>query len=133
MSSSTSPAAGSHASPSFAVTSPADILSYVPHALGFMPEESLVVLAAGAEGIAVAPGTAGPSGLTAPLQPGAAGAPGALARHVVRRVHDHLVVLEEHQLRGLGQAPAQRREQYRGEVGRARLDHEVAREPAPVA
>ncbi|MPY11097.1 DUF4192 domain-containing protein [Arthrobacter bussei] len=44
MSSFTSPAAGSHASPSFAVTSPADILSYVPHALGFMPEESLVVL-----------------------------------------------------------------------------------------
>ncbi|MHA7286321.1 DUF4192 domain-containing protein [Arthrobacter sp. MDT3-44] len=31
-------------SPSFAVTSPADILSYIPHALGFMPDESLVVL-----------------------------------------------------------------------------------------
>ncbi|WP_422391722.1 DUF4192 domain-containing protein [Arthrobacter sp. N1] len=44
MSSSTSPAAGSPASPAYAVTSPADILSYVPHALGFMPEESLVVL-----------------------------------------------------------------------------------------
>lgn len=38
-------------------------------------EESLVVLAAGAEGVAVAPGTAGPGGLVAPLQPGAAGAP----------------------------------------------------------
>jgi hypothetical protein len=38
-------------------------------------EETLVVLAAGAEGVAVAPGTAGPGGLVAPLQPGAAGAP----------------------------------------------------------
>ena len=44
MSSPTSPAPGSPASPSFAVSSPADILSYVPHALGFMPGESLVVL-----------------------------------------------------------------------------------------
>ncbi|WP_104179432.1 DUF4192 family protein [Arthrobacter sp. B0490] len=43
MSSSKSPAPGSPASP-FAVTSPADILSYVPHALGFMPGRSLVVL-----------------------------------------------------------------------------------------
>jgi hypothetical protein len=42
MSSPMSPAPGR--SPSFAVTSPADILSYVPHALGFMPDESLVVL-----------------------------------------------------------------------------------------
>lgn len=40
----TSPAPGSPASPSFAVSSPADILSYVPHALGFVPHESLVVL-----------------------------------------------------------------------------------------
>lgn len=46
MSSSTSPPPGSAASPasSFTVTSPADILSYVPHALGFLPEESLVML-----------------------------------------------------------------------------------------
>ncbi|MBG6224753.1 hypothetical protein IWX63_001315 [Arthrobacter sp. CAN_A2] len=40
----TSPAPGTPASPSFVVTSPADILSYIPHALGFMPDESLVVL-----------------------------------------------------------------------------------------
>lgn len=44
MSSFSSPLPGSPASPSFAVTSPADILSYIPHALGFMPVESLVVL-----------------------------------------------------------------------------------------
>jgi hypothetical protein len=44
MTSSTSPAPGSPTSPPFAVTSPADMLSYIPHALGFMPEESLVVL-----------------------------------------------------------------------------------------
>ncbi|WP_104164315.1 DUF4192 domain-containing protein [Arthrobacter sp. SX1312] len=44
MSSPTSPASGTPASPSFVVTSPADILSYIPHALGFMPDESLVVL-----------------------------------------------------------------------------------------
>ncbi len=46
MSSSTSPPPGSAASPasSFTVRSPADILSYVPHALGFLPEESLVIL-----------------------------------------------------------------------------------------
>ncbi|MHA7283794.1 DUF4192 domain-containing protein [Arthrobacter sp. TMS2-4] len=44
MSSSTSPAPGTPASPSFVVTSPADILSYIPHALGFVPRESLVVL-----------------------------------------------------------------------------------------
>ncbi|WP_043444883.1 DUF4192 domain-containing protein [Arthrobacter sp. L77] len=44
MSSPTSPARGTPASPSFVVTSPADILSYIPHALGFMPRESLVVL-----------------------------------------------------------------------------------------
>jgi hypothetical protein len=31
-------------SPSISVTSPADVLSYVPHALGFTPVESLVVL-----------------------------------------------------------------------------------------
>lgn len=31
-------------SPSISVTSPADILSYIPHALGFAPVESLVVL-----------------------------------------------------------------------------------------
>ncbi|MHA7281215.1 DUF4192 domain-containing protein [Arthrobacter sp. MDT2-2] len=42
MSSPMSPAPGR--SPSFSVTSPADILSYIPHALGFMPDESLVVL-----------------------------------------------------------------------------------------
>lgn len=44
MSSPTSPLPGTPASPSFAVTSPVDILSYIPHALGFMPAESLVVL-----------------------------------------------------------------------------------------
>lgn len=44
MSSFSSPAPGSPESPSFAVTSPADILSYIPHALGFLPVESLVVL-----------------------------------------------------------------------------------------
>ncbi|TKV28196.1 DUF4192 domain-containing protein [Arthrobacter sp. NamB2] len=44
MSSSSSPEQGSPASPTFAVTSPADILSYIPHALGFIPVESLVVL-----------------------------------------------------------------------------------------
>lgn len=44
MPSSSSPAPGNRRSPSFAVTSPADILSYVPHALGFMPARSLVVL-----------------------------------------------------------------------------------------
>lgn len=44
MTSSISPAPGSPTSPPFAVTSPADMLSYIPHALGFMPEESLVVL-----------------------------------------------------------------------------------------
>ena len=44
MSSPSSPAPGGPASPSFTITSPADILSYIPHALGFMPAESLVVL-----------------------------------------------------------------------------------------
>ncbi|WP_434994641.1 DUF4192 domain-containing protein [Arthrobacter sp. Ld5] len=44
MSSSTSPAPGTPASPSLVVTSPADILSYILHALGFVPHESLVVL-----------------------------------------------------------------------------------------
>ncbi|MHA7238982.1 DUF4192 domain-containing protein [Arthrobacter sp. TMS1-12-1] len=44
MSSSTTPSPGTPRSPSFVVGSPADILSYVPHALGFMPDESLVVL-----------------------------------------------------------------------------------------
>jgi hypothetical protein len=44
MSYSSSPASGSPQSSSFAVTSPADILSYILHALGFLPDESLVVL-----------------------------------------------------------------------------------------
>lgn len=44
MSSPASPPPGTPASPSFAATSPADILSYIPHALGFMPADSLVVL-----------------------------------------------------------------------------------------
>jgi hypothetical protein len=44
MPSSSSPTPGNRQSPSFAVASPADILSYVPHALGFMPARSLVVL-----------------------------------------------------------------------------------------
>ncbi len=44
MSSSSSPEPGSPPSPPFAVTSPADVLSYVPHALGFMPDRSVVVL-----------------------------------------------------------------------------------------
>ncbi|THJ67515.1 DUF4192 domain-containing protein [Arthrobacter echini] len=43
MSSSTSPSQGSPA-PRLSITSPADILAYVPHALGFVPRESLVVL-----------------------------------------------------------------------------------------
>ena len=38
-------------------------------------EESLVVLAVTADGPALAPATAGPDGIVAPLQPGAAGAP----------------------------------------------------------
>ncbi|MHA7219517.1 DUF4192 family protein [Arthrobacter sp. MDT1-48-3] len=44
MSSPASPAPGIPPSPPIAVSSPADILSYVPHALGFLPDESLVVL-----------------------------------------------------------------------------------------
>ncbi|PPB50207.1 hypothetical protein C4K88_05990 [Arthrobacter pityocampae] len=44
MSSPSSPVPGTPASPSLVVSSPADILSYIPHALGFLPSESLVVL-----------------------------------------------------------------------------------------
>ncbi len=44
MSSSMSPAPGSPTPSSLSITSPADILSYVPHALGFVPRESLVIL-----------------------------------------------------------------------------------------
>jgi hypothetical protein len=44
MTSSTSRPSGRPQPRSVAVTSPADILSYVPHALGFMPSHSLVVL-----------------------------------------------------------------------------------------
>ncbi|MFC3298942.1 DUF4192 domain-containing protein [Arthrobacter agilis] len=44
MSSFSSPSPGPSSSPPFSVASPADILSYVPHALGFLPRESLVLL-----------------------------------------------------------------------------------------
>ncbi|WP_394252665.1 DUF4192 domain-containing protein [Arthrobacter pityocampae] len=44
MSTPSSPVPGTPASPSLVVSSPADILSYIPHALGFLPTESLVVL-----------------------------------------------------------------------------------------
>lgn len=40
-------------------------------------------------------------------------------------------MLEEHQVRRVGEATAQRGQQHRRHVGRARLDDEVAREPAP--
>jgi hypothetical protein len=46
-----------------------------PRAEPTAPGEGLIAVAAGADGVSVAPGGAGAGSLTAPLQPGAAGAP----------------------------------------------------------